>query len=134
MQAVQPHLRKCFDSVTKVEFTPVKASDEMLGMWSPETEYVAFTDSVFARGPVEEWLTKIESMMRQTLYDITKVSLEAYPEDGTLRDEWLFESCAQVILTVDQIEWTKGLTNAIQEIMKGKNKKAIEEFREFSII
>ena len=72
-------------------------------MWSPEKEYVPFSDSVFARGPVEDWLNKIEDMMRKTLYDITKKSLESYPEDGTQRDDWLFESCAQCILTVDQI-------------------------------
>jgi hypothetical protein len=30
---------------------------------------------VFARGPVEEWLGKIEATMRSTLYDITKSSL-----------------------------------------------------------
>jgi dynein heavy chain len=28
--------------------------------------------------------------------------------------------------------WTTGVTAAIQEIMKGKNKKAVEEFLEFS--
>jgi len=40
---------------------------------------------------------------------------------------------AQSILTVDQVEWTKGVTGAIQEITRGKNKKAMEEFLEFSI-
>lgn len=70
-------------------------------MWSAEREYVAFSESVFARGPVEGWLTQIEKMMRKTLYDITKVSLESYPEDGLERDEWFFKSCAMGILTVD---------------------------------
>jgi len=36
------------------------------------------------------------------------------------------------VLTVDQIAWTSGVTNAIEEIMKGKNKKALEEFYAFS--
>jgi len=40
---------------------------------------------------------------------------------------------AQSILTVDQVEWTKGVTGAIQEITRGNNKKAMEEFLEFSI-
>jgi len=30
--------------------------------------------------------------------------------------------------------WTVGVTNAINEIMKGKNKKALEEYRDFSIL
>lgn len=103
-------------------------------MWSPEREYVPFSSIVYARGPVEGWLTQIEDMMRSTLYDITKKSLENYPEDGLVRGDWIFESAAQCILTVDQVTWTMGVTNAIQEIMKGKNKKALEEFRDFSVL
>ena len=70
--------------------------------------------------------------MRTTLYDITKNGLDTYPEDGRQRDEWLFAQCAQAVLTVDQITWTEGVTQAIMEVMKGKNKKAIEEYLDFS--
>jgi hypothetical protein len=50
-------------------------------MVSAESEYVPFSESVFAQGPVEHWLTNIEKMMRKTLYDRTKLSMETYPED-----------------------------------------------------
>jgi len=103
-------------------------------MWSPEREYIPFSKPVYARGPVEGWLNQIEAMMRQTLYDITKASMENYPEDALLRDAWFFESAAQCVLTVDQVMWTVGVTNAINEIMKGKNKKALEEYRDFSVL
>jgi len=93
-KAVQPHLRKCFDNMVKVEFTPGNESQEIIGMWSAETEYVAFSESVFARGPVEFWLSNIEKMMRKTLYDQGKNGLDTYPEDGTKRDEWFFQQCA----------------------------------------
>jgi len=66
---VQPHLRKCFDNVVKVEFTPEVNSAEILGMVSAEKEYVAFSESVWAKGAVEYWLANIEKMMRKTLYD-----------------------------------------------------------------
>jgi len=125
---VQPHLRKCFDNVVKVEFSPEKGSHEILGMWSAEKEYVPFSGPVFATGAVEFWLSDIEAMMRKTLYDVSKNALDNYPEDGRQRDEWLFAQCAQAVLTVDQVTWTAGVTQAIQEVMKGKNKKAIEEF------
>jgi len=92
--AVQPHLRKCFDNVVKVEFAPDKTAAEILGMWSAEGEYVAFSESVWAKGPVEGWLTNIENEMRRTLYDLTKTALDAYPADGRQRDEWLFSTCA----------------------------------------
>ena len=38
-------------------------------MWSSEGEYVAFSNSVFAHGVVETWLSKIEEMMIVSLYD-----------------------------------------------------------------
>jgi dynein heavy chain len=66
---VQPHLSKCFDCIKKVEFSAEKDSAEILGMWSSEREYVAFSEIVLAKGAVEFWLTKIENMMRKTLYD-----------------------------------------------------------------
>jgi dynein heavy chain len=72
-------------------------------MVSAETEYVPFSESVWARGPVEFWLSNIEKMMRTTLYDITSNALETYPEDGRQRDAWLFNSCAQAILTIDLV-------------------------------
>ena len=93
-QAVQPHLRKCFDSVVKVEFAAGKDASEILGMWSPEQEYVPFSESVFAQGAVEFWLTKIEYMMRKSLYDKTVTQLNNYPEDGRNRYDWLFAECA----------------------------------------
>ena len=67
--AVQPHLGKCFDNMVKVEFAPQKNSNEILAMISSEGENVRFSEPVFAQGPVEYWLTNIESMMRKTLYD-----------------------------------------------------------------
>ena len=63
VHAVQPHLGKCFDAIKKVEFTPEADSKEIIGMFSPETEFVEFSESVFAEGPVEKWLTSIEEMM-----------------------------------------------------------------------
>lgn len=130
--AVQPHLRKCFDGIAKIEFTKGKNSKEILGMWSAEQEYVKFSESVFAEGNVEFWLLNIEKMMVKTLYDITKQANTEYPEDGTQRDEWLFNYPAQNVLTVDLIQWTKGVCDAIAKIKGGKDKRALEGFLEFS--
>lgn len=69
---MQPHLQKCFDNIKKVEFTPEAGSKEIIGMWSSESEYVAFSESVWAHGVVETWLTKIEQMMIKSLYDLTR--------------------------------------------------------------
>lgn len=130
-QAVQPHLGKCFDAMVKVKFAPEEGSNEILAMISPEGEVVEFSEPVIAQGAVEFWLTKIEKMMIKTLYDKQKLSLENYPEDGRKRDAWFFESPAQCVITIDQVKWTEGVEEAINTIMKGKNKRAIEEFLEF---
>ena len=134
VQAVQPHLQKCFDNIKKVEFTQEKDSNEIIGMWSAENEYVAFSQSVFAHGVVETWLGRIEDMMIQSLYDQTRHAQENYPEDGTQRDKWLFDYAAQPVLTIDMVQWTAGVTAAIKEIMSGVNAGALNEFLNFSDI
>ena len=90
VHAVQPHLMKCFDAIKKIEFTPDKNSKEIIGMWSPEGEYVTFSESVMAIGPVEYWLKNIQEMMTQSLFDECKNAVHQYPEDITNRDNWLF--------------------------------------------
>jgi dynein heavy chain len=102
-QAVQPFLNKCFDSIKRIQFTSAKNSKEILAMSSPEGEKVDFSEPTFAEGPVESWLTGIETSMFRSLYLIAKNAMETYPEDGRQRDGWLFESAAQCILCVDQI-------------------------------
>jgi dynein heavy chain len=132
VHAVQPHLRKCFDNILKIEFSPEKNSKEIIGMWSAELEQVLFSESVFAEGNVEFWLRNIEKMMVKSLYDTTKRAMVEYPENGIERNHWLFAYPAQPVLTIDQVMWTKMVTEAISEIMKGKNKKALEEFAGYS--
>lgn len=69
VQAVQPHLRKCFDNILKIEFAPGKGSRDITGMWSAELEFVPFSGIVKAEGNVEFWLKDIENMMIKSLYD-----------------------------------------------------------------
>jgi hypothetical protein len=48
----------------------------------PET--VRFSASVFAEGPVENWLMRIQEMMVKSLYDVAKQALKEYPDDDPL--------------------------------------------------
>jgi len=99
-------------------------------MWSAEGEDVPFSESVFATGNVEYWLLNIEKMMVKSLYDSTKKAWKEYPEDPVARDKWLLSYPAQPVLTVDLIMWTKGVTEALQDIYKGINRAALEEYLE----
>jgi len=87
-------MNKCFDAIKKIMFTEEKNSKEIVGMVSPEGEIVKFSSSVHATGQVEHWLGRIEYMMAQSLYDITRNAIKIYPENALLRDEWLFHTCA----------------------------------------
>lgn len=60
VHAVQPHLIKCFDAMKKIEFGEGQMSKMVYGMYSPELEYVEFSNLVNCEGNVENWLGKIE--------------------------------------------------------------------------
>lgn len=132
VHAVQPHLIKCFDAMKKVKFVDIPGSKMIEGMFSPENEYIQWTKCVKAEGGVEFWLTDIEHMMTQSLYDQTKTAFHSYPENGIERADWLFHCGSQPILTIDMVMWTAGCEAAIYEIMQGKNSQALKEFYEFS--
>ena len=59
--------------------------------------------------------------MTQSLYDKAKTAFDEYPEDSISRTDWLLHSNAQTILTIDMVMWTRGVEEAIYEIMRGKN-------------
>jgi dynein heavy chain len=87
--AVQPHLRKCFDAINKLEFaqsapaaganpeeTIGTISNDILAMLSPEGERVSLGRGLRARGNVEEWLGKVEEAMFNNLKKVSQVSVK----------------------------------------------------------
>uniref|UniRef100_A0A4W6E6H0 Dynein axonemal heavy chain 6 n=1 Tax=Lates calcarifer TaxID=8187 RepID=A0A4W6E6H0_LATCA len=82
-QAVQPHLRKCFDAITRLEF----AFKDILYMVSPEGEKVALTKGLKAQGNVEDWLCKVEEAMFSSLRRLSKAAIADYQIKS--REEWV---------------------------------------------
>jgi dynein heavy chain len=130
-QAVQPHMRKCFDCISRLEFTDEPESSEIRGMVSPEKEQVSFYEPVFAKGAVENWLTTIEGMMRQSLYHQMKDCVRAYSEET--RASWFFDWPAGMIIAVDQIHFVTNVEKALSAIQSGENPTAIKEFYQFHL-
>ncbi|CAM9178061.1 unnamed protein product, partial [Phaeothamnion confervicola] len=71
-RAVQPHLRKCFDNLVKLDFgddaSAVAAAGAGAGMdvhamFSGEGERVPLGRNLKARGYVEDWLAQVEARM-----------------------------------------------------------------------
>ncbi|XP_034630816.1 dynein heavy chain 6, axonemal [Trachemys scripta elegans] len=120
-QAVQPHLRKCFDSISKLEFAMMTPSEgeekvftnDILAMLSPEGERVGLGKGLKARGNVEDWLSKVEEAMFSSLRRLTKAAIADY--QTRVRMEWVVAGHpSQVVLTVSQLMWCRDLTQCLE--------------------
>ena len=73
---VQPHLKKCFEGIAKLNFNEKL---EILAMISSEKEEVVFDrkiDPAKARGMVEKWLLQVESAMIENVRRVTLAGCE----------------------------------------------------------
>jgi dynein heavy chain len=109
---VQKHVNKCFEAINLLDFNP---NQEVVGMISPEKEKVAFVSKIDVnegekQGNVERWLLEIETVMRETLKQITIKSIE---DTETPRTKWVLKYPAQVIIAVNMIRWTSNAENAL---------------------
>ncbi|KAK6493365.1 dynein heavy chain 6 [Huso huso] len=129
-QAVQPHLRKCFDSISKLEFALISQtegkvtpavegeqekvfSNDILAMLSPEGERVGLGKGLKARGNVEDWLGKVEEAMFSSLRRLSKASIADYQNKP--RVKWVIAGHpSQVILTVSQLMWCRDLNQCLE--------------------
>uniref|UniRef100_A0A672VCY4 Dynein axonemal heavy chain 12 n=1 Tax=Strigops habroptila TaxID=2489341 RepID=A0A672VCY4_STRHB len=101
---VQPHLKKCFEGIAKLDFLP---NLDIKAMYSSEGERVELISNIStseARGAVEKWLIQVEDVMLKTIRDIIARSRMAYIE--TERKRWVLEWPGQVVLCVSQMFWT----------------------------
>ncbi|KRX11121.1 P-loop containing nucleoside triphosphate hydrolase [Pseudocohnilembus persalinus] len=114
---VQPHLKKCFEGIQKLQFDPEK---QVLGMYSTEKEYVDFIQPVntaAAQGNVEEWLQQTEEQMIQAVHQQIGIAFEEYAKRQ--RDQWVRNRCGQAVLTVSMVYWTIESEKAIEQGVQG---------------
>ncbi|XP_048589777.1 dynein axonemal heavy chain 3-like isoform X2 [Nematostella vectensis] len=108
---VQPHLKKCFEGIAKLEFNDSK---EINAMISTEGETVKFSRKIIpanSRGLVEKWLLEIEKMMKLSLREVTAEAVAAYLQSP--RTEWVLSWPGQVVLATGIIYWTQEVTQAM---------------------
>ncbi|XP_028831809.1 dynein heavy chain 3, axonemal isoform X2 [Denticeps clupeoides] len=109
---VQPHLKKCFEGITKLQFSP---DLEITGMISTEKEMVPFTQTIYpakANGMVEKWLLQVEEMMLISMRDVIYRGMQNYPQ--VPRTHWVLEWPGQTVICTSSIYWTCEVSNAIQ--------------------
>ena len=93
---VQEHLNKCFEGIKTLKFVDQASYPRALGMSSELGEYVEFSSAVdpFVREKkstdvkaVEEWLTDVETQMRESLKrEVTRAG-KAF--DSIAKEDWI---------------------------------------------
>uniref|UniRef100_A0A803VKC7 Dynein axonemal heavy chain 12 n=1 Tax=Ficedula albicollis TaxID=59894 RepID=A0A803VKC7_FICAL len=110
---VQPHLKKCFEGIAKLDFL---RNLDIKGMYSSEGERVQLISNIStseARGAVEKWLIQVEDIMLKTVRDVIARSRKAYLE--TERKRWVLEWPGQVVLCVSQMYWTSEVHEGLKD-------------------
>jgi dynein heavy chain len=108
---VQPHLRKCFEGIKSVNFQP---DQTIVGMYSPESEYVTFVNPVDPKGKnIEHWMVEVNNAM------VAGVRANMYKAivDYTMcsRTEWMQKWAAQCVLNGSQTHWTREVEQSLNE-------------------
>ncbi|XP_074657783.1 dynein axonemal heavy chain 2-like [Tubulanus polymorphus] len=130
-EAVQPHLKKCFDNIKSLKMSKAGISQkyEAAGMFSADGEYVEYSHPVMLDGPVEAWLCDIERAMRWNLKEILKEVRVALRRALTKRDKWIKEWCGQLCITASQMQWTADVTKALQSTKDRGDKRALKSMK-----
>uniref|UniRef100_A0A7N8WQ61 Dynein, axonemal, heavy chain 6 n=1 Tax=Mastacembelus armatus TaxID=205130 RepID=A0A7N8WQ61_9TELE len=87
-QAVQPHLRKCFDAIARLEFALLHEK--------PSRDPGTGLDGLKAQGNVEDWLCKVEEAMFFSLQRLSKAAIVDYQVKS--REEWVTKTNPNVCL------------------------------------
>jgi dynein heavy chain len=73
---VQPHLKKCFEGIAKLEFD---SKLDIHAMFSSEGEKIKMVQTIStseARGAVEKWLLQVQDIMLMSVRDVCAQSME----------------------------------------------------------
>ncbi|XP_069045720.1 dynein axonemal heavy chain 1 isoform X1 [Lepisosteus oculatus] len=108
--AVQPHLRKCFENIARLQFQP---DLQITHMYSGEGEEVRLCAPVCPSGNVEDWLLEVERSMRASLRDHIDRALREYPQKA--RTEWVLSWPGQVVIAGCQTFWTTEVSESLEQ-------------------
>lgn len=109
---VQPHLKKCFEGVAKLEFDELTMN--IRAMFSSEGERVELTEGISTietKGQVEKWLLRVQEVMQHSVKDSIRKARLVYPT-VQLKD-WVIHWPGQTVLCVSQLFWTSKVHGAL---------------------
>lgn len=67
---VQPHLKKCFEGIAKLDFLPNLDIQAMYSSEGERVELIQLISTSEARGAVEKWLLQVEDLMLRSIRDV----------------------------------------------------------------
>jgi len=114
---VQPHLKKFFEGINRLQFDENK---EILGMESAEKEKVLFNNSIKpaeSKGLVEKWLCETEAEMFASVKREVLLAIDDYTE--TPRREWVQKWIGQAVICGATVAWTREVEEAIAADQSG---------------
>eukprot|EP00912_Choanoflagellata_sp_UC4_P002384 UC4_evm1s1504 len=112
--AVQPHLRKCFDNIARITF---EEDMRMSNFISADKEQVDFCKDIYPKGNVEDWLLNVEFTMQLSLREIFVKAYENYwevEEEGDGRDQFMCDWPGQIVIAACQTAWSQKVADALE--------------------
>jgi dynein heavy chain len=130
--AVQPHLNKIFDNISKLTFTRAEGAPgterdcAISEMWSGEGEMVPMSREVLPFGPknsgnVEMWLLDTEQTMKVSLHKQMVDAMEDYATAE--RKKFVINWPGQVVLGITGVYWTR-------MVEEGLNSKGVQGLKD----
>lgn len=110
---VQPHLKKCFEGIDKLDFKEDLTIGAMISVEKEKVPFKTIIDTNKARGSVEKWLVEVEERMFESIHQQTLLGLEDYSTKP--RHEWVLQWPGMVVLVVTGMFWTKAVEDALNK-------------------
>ncbi|XP_059839458.1 dynein axonemal heavy chain 6-like [Hypanus sabinus] len=113
LDAIQPHLAKCFENIKSLEISSQSARPPVVLMLkSAENENLPLPRNVWIRGPIESWLGNMESAMFEAVRKHLQVGITDW--GSTQFKKWVLSHPGQIVLTVSQIMFNRDCMNCFR--------------------
>uniref|UniRef100_T1JEJ0 Dynein axonemal heavy chain 7 n=1 Tax=Strigamia maritima TaxID=126957 RepID=T1JEJ0_STRMM len=110
---VQVHLKKCFEAIAGLNFTPELEITHMRSHENEVFELAECINTAAARGQVEKWFLELEGNMKVSVRRVIELAMQSYAE--RVREDWVLLWPGQPTLCISQYYWTADIHEAIAD-------------------